>query len=119
MSAAYATRVVVIYDQRQCKTQKTKSPNFLNTPDLCSSVRNVGEKKHGASFYPFMLLSCHVSVSWHVLSFAALCVFVGSLVCFAPSCIREFAIVCVCVCVCLVKRQGLARRRCAERAVGG
>ena len=134
--AAYATRAFVICAQRQCKTQKQKSPNFLNTPDLCSTVRNVGEKNARS-----IVLHFHVTVGshewvWACAFIVALCVVVSSLFCCAAVysrvcsvsvcvcvcvCVRVCVCVCVCVCLCvyLVERLGLARRRCAERAVGG
>ena len=80
--------------QRRCKTSKQKSPNFLNTPDLCSRVRNVGEKNARS-----IVLHVHAAVGsrwcvWASAFMVVVYVFVGSLF-FWPSRIRHFAMVCV------------------------
>ena len=58
-----------------------------------SSVRNVGEKKHGALCYIFMLLSVHVGVYGRV--FLLLWCMYSLALCFSGRYIRDFAMVCV------------------------
>ena len=61
-----AARDLVIHQQRESKTPKQNSPNFLNTTDLPSSVRTVWEICVLRSAHAVFVSDCSVLVVDHV-----------------------------------------------------